>query len=82
MQHYNNPDTNVFYWRKRIRQMTWSEFGGADPDRVCSDQRQRAAACCSADEMRWCEAALREWKREDVVQLNHSHCFQMTDMIC
>ncbi len=35
---------------------------------------QRAAACCSADEMRWCEAALREWKREDAVQL--------TDLIC
>ncbi len=37
MQNYNNPDTNVFLWRKRIRQMRWSEFGGADPDRVCSD---------------------------------------------
>ncbi len=36
------------------------------------DQRQRAAACCSADEMRWCEATLREWKREDTIQLNHS----------
>ncbi len=36
---------------------------------------------CSADEMRWCEAALREWKREDAVQLNHSRCFQMTDLI-
>ncbi len=42
---------------------------------------QRAVAC-SADEMRWYEAALREWKREDAVQLNHSHCFQMTDLIC
>ncbi len=21
MQNYNNPDTNVFLWRKRIRQM-------------------------------------------------------------
>ncbi len=37
MQNYNNPDTNVFLWRKRIRQMRWSEFGGADPVRVCSD---------------------------------------------
>ncbi len=37
MQKYNNPDTNVFLWRKRIHQMRWSEFGGADPDRVCSD---------------------------------------------
>ncbi len=37
MQNYNNPDTNVFLWRKRIRQMRWSEFRGADPDRVCSD---------------------------------------------
>ncbi len=38
MQNYNNPDTNVFLWRKRIRQMRWSELGGAaDPDRVCSD---------------------------------------------
>ncbi len=37
MQNYNNPDTNVFLWRKRIRQMRWSEFGDADPDRVCSD---------------------------------------------
>ncbi len=37
MQHYNNPDTNVFLWRKRICQMRWLEFGGADPDRVCSD---------------------------------------------
>ncbi len=27
---YNNRDTNVFHWRKRIRQMRWSEFGGAD----------------------------------------------------
>ncbi len=25
------PDTTVFHWRKRIRQMRWSEFGGADP---------------------------------------------------
>ncbi len=39
------------------------------------------SSSCSADEMRWCEAALREWKREDAVQLNHSHCFQMTDLI-
>ncbi len=23
MQNYNNPDTNVFNWRKRIRQMRW-----------------------------------------------------------
>ncbi len=46
------------------------------------DQRQRAAASCVADEMRWCEVALRDWKREDAVQLNHSHCFQMTDLIC
>ncbi len=37
MQNYNNPDTNVFHWRKRIRQMRWSEFRDADPDRVCSD---------------------------------------------
>ncbi len=37
MLNYNNPDTNVFLWRKRIRQMRWSEFGVADPDRVCSD---------------------------------------------
>ncbi len=37
MQNYNNPDTNVFHWMKRIRQMRWSEFGGADLDRVCSD---------------------------------------------
>ncbi len=37
MQNYNNPDTNVFHWRKRIRQMRWSEFRGADPVRVCSD---------------------------------------------
>ncbi len=37
---------------------------------------QRAAVCCSADKMRWCEAALREWKREDVVQLNHSRVFR------
>ncbi len=34
MQHYNNPDTNVFDWRKR---MLNEMFGGADPDRVCSD---------------------------------------------
>ncbi len=40
------------------------------------------SSSCSADEMRWCEAALREWKREDAVQLNHSRCFQMTDLIC
>ncbi len=39
------------------------------------------SSSCSADEMRWCEAALREWKREDAVQLNHSRCFQMTDLI-
>ncbi len=39
------------------------------------------SSSCSADEMRWCEAALREWKREDTVQLNHSSCFQMTDLI-
>ncbi len=25
MQNYNNPGTNVFDWRKRIRQMRWSE---------------------------------------------------------
>ncbi len=37
MQNYNNPDMNVFHWRKTIRQMRWLEFGGADPDRVCSD---------------------------------------------
>ncbi len=37
MQNYNNPDTNVFLWRKRIRHMRWSEFRGADPVRVCSD---------------------------------------------
>ncbi len=41
---------------------------------------QRAAALF-ADEMRWCETASREWKREDAVQLNHSRCFQMTDLI-
>ncbi len=29
MQNYNNPDTNVFHWRKGIRQMRWSEFRGA-----------------------------------------------------
>ncbi len=40
------------------------------------------SSSCSADEMRWCEAALREWKREDAVQLNHSRCFQITDLIC
>ncbi len=34
MQNYNNPDTNVFLWRKRIRQMRWSEFRDADPDRI------------------------------------------------
>ncbi len=34
----------------------------------------------SADEMRCCEAVLRE-KREDAVKLNHSRCFQMTDLI-
>ncbi len=39
------------------------------------------SSSCIADEMRWCEAALREWKREDAVQLNHSRCFQMTDLI-
>ncbi len=39
------------------------------------------SSSCSADEMRWYEAALREWKREDAVQLNHSRCFQMTDLI-
>ncbi len=39
------------------------------------------SSSCSADEMRWCEAALRERKREDAVQLNHSRCFQMTDLI-
>ncbi len=33
MQNYNNPDTNVFLWRKRIRQMRWSEFRDDDPDR-------------------------------------------------
>ncbi len=37
MQNYNNPDTNVFLWRKRIRQMRWLQFRSADPDRVCSD---------------------------------------------
>ncbi len=37
MQNYNNPDTNVFHWRKRIRQKRCSEFGGADPVQVCSD---------------------------------------------
>ncbi len=25
------------------------------------------SSSCSADEMRWCEAALRDWKREDAV---------------
>ncbi len=40
------------------------------------DQRQRAAARCIADEIRWCEAALREWKREDVVQQSHSCVFR------
>ncbi len=41
------------------------------------------SSSCSADEMRcWCEAALRQWKREDAVQLNHSRCFQMTGLIC
>ncbi len=39
------------------------------------------SSSCSADEMSWCEDALREWKREDAVQLNHSRCFQMTDLI-
>ncbi len=29
MQNYNIPDMNVFHWRKGIRQMRWSEFGGA-----------------------------------------------------
>jgi len=37
MQNYNKPDRNVFHWRKRIRQMRCSLFGGADPERVCSD---------------------------------------------
>ncbi len=37
MQNYNNPDTEVFHWRKSESQMRWSEFGGADPDWVCSD---------------------------------------------
>ncbi len=45
MQNYNNPDTNVFHWRKRIRQMWWSEFGGADPDRVCSDKALTTNSC-------------------------------------
>ncbi len=44
MQNYNKPDTNVFHWRKRIRQMRWSEFRGADPDRVCSDEGQTTPA--------------------------------------
>ncbi len=46
------------------------------------DQQQRAAARCIADEMHWCEAALRDWKKEDAVQLNHLRCFQITDLIC
>ncbi len=45
MQNYTNPDTNVFHWRKRIRQMRWSEFGGADPDRVCSDEDLTVNSC-------------------------------------
>ncbi len=45
MQNYNNPDTNVFDWRKRIRQMRWSEFRSADPDRVCSDEALTANSC-------------------------------------
>ncbi len=40
------------------------------------DQQQRAAAWCSADKMRWCEAASREWKREDTLQLNHSRVYR------
>ncbi len=39
------------------------------------------SSSCSADEMRRCKAALRERKREDAVQLNHSLCFRMTDLI-
>ncbi len=39
------------------------------------------SSSCSSDEMHWCETALREWKREEAVQLNHSRCFQMTDLI-
>ncbi len=39
------------------------------------------SSSCSSDEMLWCETALREWKREEAVQLNHSRCFQMTDLI-
>ncbi len=45
MQNYNNPDTNVFLWRKRIRQMRWSEFRGTEPDRVCSDEALTANSC-------------------------------------
>ncbi len=39
------------------------------------------SSSCIADKMCWCEAALRKWKREDAVQLNHSRCFKMTDLI-
>ncbi len=58
-------------------------FSFCQLSRDASESLGSATACsssCSA-EMRWCEAALREWKREDAVQLNHSRCFQITDLI-
>ncbi len=29
MQNYNNPDSNIFHWKKGIRKKKLSEFGGA-----------------------------------------------------
>ncbi len=37
----------------------------------------QCADSCVANKMRRCESALRPWKREYAVQLNHSCCFQM-----
>ncbi len=46
------------------------------------DNESLGSSCsssCSADKMRRCEAALREWNREDAVQMNHSYWSRMTD---
>ncbi len=70
------PANYTFLWRCNddpIKQVTILSTVPRCKEEVLD---QRAAACCNADEMRWCEAALREWKREDAVQLNHSCVFR------
>ncbi len=48
MLNYNNPDANIFRWRNRVRQMRWSEFGGADPDRFVQIKPWLHQLFCSA----------------------------------